>query len=384
MAGDGYIPNEKEYDGSAERQPAEQHHFSTLSRACALTISMARKQSIIMLALLAAFAAPSCRAPDGLLKVDDSYTVSQRFAAHRDEFPEITWPTVETLAGQSIQFDVPYKEAPGRTLHIDVFSPPDALRNKMAVVLVHGGGWRSGNKSHFYPLANLLAQRGYVVFVPEFRLSVEATYPAGVVDIFDAISWADGNSSIYGFDRGRIAVGGGSSGGQMAALIAYTHQTSLFRPIEKSQPPLLALIDLDGVLDFTTPLALEFEDRMKDKSAAGIWLGGAFERNRARWIEASPASHVDGLSPPTLIISSGLERFTAGREDVLSTLSALGIRNQYIEHEQVLHTFWLFEPYVSETAEDIHTFLKLVDSDRTPRLPGSSKGARENSAGAEQ
>lgn len=308
----------------------------------------------------------ACQSTDNLLRVDDGYTVSQRYRAHKAEFPEIVWPTLSTVTGQAIQFDIPYKDIPGRTLHLDIFSPPADLNNGSAIVLVHGGGWRSGNKSHFYLLANLLAQRGYTVLLPEYRLSVEAPYPAGVIDVADAVAWAVEHSSEYGYDSGRVALGGGSSGGQMAALVAYAADTPLYRPPASPPQTPFAMIDLDGVLDFTTPLALSFENKMKDKSVAGLWLEGAYEKQTARWKEASAATHVDAASPPTLIISSGQDRFTAGREAVLARLTEFGIRNQFIEFDDVLHTFWLFEPYASEVAADIDAFLQLAAGDLQP------------------
>lgn len=308
----------------------------------------------------------ACQSTDNLLRVDDGYTVSQRYGAHKAEFPEISWPTLSVVTGQTIQFDLPYKEVPGRTLHLDIFSPPADLSNGSAIVLVHGGGWRSGNKSHFYLLANLLAQRGYTVLLPEYRLSVEAPYPAGVIDVADAVAWAMEHSSEYGYDAGRVALGGGSSGGQMAALVAYAADTPLYRPPATPPQAPFAMVDLDGVLDFTTPLALSFENKMKDKSVAGLWLEGAYEKQTARWKEASAATHVDAASPPTLIISSGQNRFTAGREAVLARLTELGIRNQFVEFDDVLHTFWLFEPYASIVAADIDAFLQLAAGDLQP------------------
>lgn len=334
-------------------------------------------------AVVSFLAIASCSSPAGLLMVDDSYTVSQRFGAHKDEYPDIVWPTLSVASGQSIQFDLPYKEVPGRTLHMDVFSPPPALQNTAAVILVHGGGWRSGNKSHFYPLANLLAQRGYVVLLPEYRLSVEAPYPAAAIDVTDAVAWAMDHAASYGFEPGRVAIGGGSSGGQLAALVAYTAHTPLFRQPVSPDQSLMALIDLDGVLDFTTPLALEHENLKKDKSAAGLWLEGAFEKQRARWIEASPVKHIDDRAPATLIISSGQLRFTAGSDDVIARLSALGIRNRYVEYDEVLHTFWLFEPYLSRVAAEIHAFLMAEAGAATPDASRGLNPTSENSAEGE-
>ena len=292
-----------------------------------------------------------------LIPSDDSYTVSQRYYIYKQQHPKLEWPVLQFQAGQEILFDRRYKNVDDRELHIDIFLPQPAHRNRRAILLVHGGGWSSGNKSHFYPAANLLAQRGYTVFLPEYRLSPEARYPGGLVDLNDAIVWARQQADSYGFDKDKLALGGGSSGGQMAALLAYTADEPLYKSNPADDTQVSALIDLDGVLDFTTPLAIEYENKAGDQSAAGRWFGGAFEKYPEKWREASAVRHIDGSSPPTLIISSGQLRFTAGSEQVRSDLDKLGIRNEYFQYNEIIHTFWLFEPYLGEVVDRIDRFL---------------------------
>src|SRR6185503_14507827 len=81
-----------------------------------------------------------------------------------------------------------------RKLLIDAFYPRDKKNKKKntnkkdrtAILIIHGGGWRSGDRSQHYPLAQRLAALGYVCFTPEYRLSTEAFYPAAVYDIKSA------------------------------------------------------------------------------------------------------------------------------------------------------------------------------------------------------
>ena len=165
----------------------------------------------ILVLVMAALVSVASLAKD--ITVDDSYSPGERFARYKASHPELEWPVQTFRAGQSIAFERPYKRVDGRDLHADFFYPSVENQNGQAVVLVHGGGWRSGNKSHFYPLANLLAQRGYVVMTPEYRLSVEARYPAGMTDISDAISWLRQRAEDFSINPEKIALGGGSSGG---------------------------------------------------------------------------------------------------------------------------------------------------------------------------
>jgi len=293
-----------------------------------------------------------------LLPVDDSYTVSQRYDAYKQDYPEIVWPKLSFAAGQRILFDRLYKKIGERELHVDVFLPPPAHVRHQAILFVHGGGWRSGNKSNFYALANLLAQRGYVVFLPEYRLSAEAGYPAGLIDINDAIVWAKRQGQDLGFASDRLAIGGASSGGQMAALIAYSSGHDLFKSRVGLDTTVNALVDLDGLLDFTTPLALQYENAAGANSPASLWLGGDYASQTSKWREASAINYLGTASPPTLIVSSGAARFTAGREDVESLLDRYKIRHVYFEVEHAPHTFWLFHPYLDKILPKIDDFLR--------------------------
>lgn len=309
--------------------------------------------SLAFVAVLAACApaSPTLRA------VDDSYSISQRWAGYRDRYPGIAWPAVSFQAGQQVLFDRAYKKANGRDLHIDIFLPVGVSKHQ-GILLVHGGAWRSGGKSHFYALANGLAQRGYTVFLPEYRLAPESPYPAGLIDVDDAIVWVKANAADFGISPDRLALGGASSGGQMASLLAYSATEPLFKSNPADDTSVDALVDLDGVLDFTTPLALQYENAAGPKSPAALWLGGSFDQAPQRWREASAVSHLGPKAPPTLVISSGLVRFTAGREAVADALLKAGIRYRFYSFQNAPHDVWLFEPYLPVIVDQIDHFLQ--------------------------
>lgn len=296
------------------------------------------------------------------LTIDDSYTPSERYARYVKQDPKLVRPILHFEDGQQIIFNRRYKEINGRELHLDIFLPAKQRASGQSIMLVHGGGWRAGDKSHFYPMANLLAKRGFVVVLPEYRLSIEAQYPAGLVDLNHARVWLAENADEFSIDANFIAIGGGSSGGHMAALLANTANKPWFRGSDITVSTAFnAVIDLDGVLDFTTPLAIKHENDKKEKSAAGLWFGGAMQDTLSQWQQASTAKHIHKDSPPILIISSGQLRFTAGKDAVVSQLNKYGTPNQYYEFNQVIHTFWLFEPYLSQTVDMVDLFFKKLD-----------------------
>ncbi len=297
-------------------------------------------------------------APKGLRMVDDSYTIAQRYADYEGRYPGLALPDMTFQAGQQVLFDRRYKTDGGRDLHIDVFLPPAGASRHQGLLLVHGGAWRSGSKSHFYALANRLAQRGYTVFLPEYRLAPEAPYPAGLIDVNDAILWAKAHAAEFGLNPQKLALGGASSGGQMASLLAYTAAMPLYKSHPGDDTRVNALVDIDGVLDFTTPMALHYEDAAGLQSPAAKWLGGSMETAPKLWHEASAAAHVSADAPPTLVISSGLVRFTAGKEEVEPALRGFGIPYQFFTLENAPHDVWLFEPYLDPIVDRIDTFLQ--------------------------
>ncbi|GAC14469.1 alpha/beta hydrolase [Aliiglaciecola lipolytica] len=316
---------------------------------------MNSKLTFVVMTILLSTRLFSAQAQDIL--VDDSYTPSQRYDKNIVKFPELKWPQLEFIEGQRIVFEQRYKRIGRRELHLDIFLPAEARSSNQTIMLVHGGGWRSGNKSHLYPIANLLSQRGYVVVLPEYRLSIEATYPAGLVDLNDARLWLAEHAKEFAIDPDKIAIGGASSGGQMATLLANTGNHIWFKGDQKNaKSDFNLVVNLDGVLDFTDPLAIEYENKLGAESAAGLWFGGAMKDTLEKWQQASAARHIHAHSPPMLIVSSGQKRFTAGQEIVRKQLTEFSIDNQYYEFDTILHSFWLFEPYLSQTVQLIDNF----------------------------
>lgn len=249
-----------------------------------------------------------------------------------------------------------------RKLHLDLFRPEHEGRYP-AVIMIHGGGWRSGNKSMQVPLAQRLASEGYVTACVEYRLSPEALYPAAVCDIKAAIRFLRANAAKFSINPERIAVSGCSAGGQLAALAGMTTGISKY----DCNPALIsvssevqAIIDIDGILDFTDPNESAKDNDPAKKSAGAFWFGATFKEKPDLWIEASPLLYAGRETPPMLFINSSLARFHAGRDSVISILNANGIYTEVHTIENTPHPFWLFHPWFSQTAEYMTAFLDKV------------------------
>jgi acetyl esterase/lipase len=119
-----------------------------------------------------------------------------------------------------------YKEPDdGAALNLHVFAPAGAHPSDAlpAVCFFFGGGWRDGTPEHFYPQARYLSQhRGYIAVCAEYRTEAShGTTPfAALEDAKSAMRWLRGHAADIGVDARRLAAGGGSAGGHLAAACA--------------------------------------------------------------------------------------------------------------------------------------------------------------------
>ncbi len=121
---------------------------------------------------------------------DTSYTTYSAYINTKKDYPDIKIVNEFKTNKISESRGNTYCDINGRQLKIDAFYPKaKVISFRTAIIIIHGGGWRSGNRTQHYPLAQKLALLGYVCFTPEYRLSTEALYPAAVNDIKAAIRW---------------------------------------------------------------------------------------------------------------------------------------------------------------------------------------------------
>ncbi|RYF88104.1 MAG: alpha/beta hydrolase, partial [Chitinophagaceae bacterium] len=132
-------------------------------------------------------------------------------------------------AGVKSKENVVYSKIGDRKLLADVYYPARKTKQGYpAVVMIFGGGWKSGDKSQNVPIAQQLAAKGYVAITIEYRLSPEAQYPAAVYDVKAAIRWLRAKAKKYNVDKSKIATLGMSAGGQLAALVGTTNGIAKF------------------------------------------------------------------------------------------------------------------------------------------------------------
>ncbi len=133
----------------------------------------------------------------------------------------IAW-TIPVAAADEVSLI--YKTVGDRDLRIDCTRPADwkATDRRAAVVFIHGGGWTGGKPGQFSSHSEELAERGVVCFRVEYRLLAKSDNAPPVTcceDVSDAFRYVRGQASRLGIDPDRIAAGGGSAGGHLAAFL---------------------------------------------------------------------------------------------------------------------------------------------------------------------
>ncbi|RTQ45983.1 alpha/beta hydrolase [Hymenobacter gummosus] len=295
---------------------------------------------------------------------DTSFTTHSAFVKAKKQHPSITVARPPVPKNVRTAPGLTYCTLPGgRELKLDVFYPKAKRRQQFpAVLIVHGGGWRSGDRAQHHPLAQQLAARGYVALTAEYRLSTEAPYPAAVQDLKTAVRWLRAHARSYHIDTTRVASWGFSAGGQLAALLGTTNGDPLFEagPCYRSRSSRVqAIVDADGTLAFIHPESGEGDDR-KGPSAATLWFGASKTERPDLWQQAAPLNHVSAQTPPILFINSGVARMHAGRDDLRRQLDALGIYSEVQGFPEAPHPFPLFNPWFEPTVQYTVNFLNKV------------------------
>jgi acetyl esterase/lipase len=188
--------------------------------------------------------------------------------------------------------DVAYGHRPGERL--DAFLPAGGAATP-AVLVVHGGGWKTGSKEAWDGRARALArQTGWATFSVEYDLAAARPWVTQPADIRAALAWVRRHATTLGVDGRRVALLGSSAGGHLSMLVGTT---------ASSADRVAAVVSWSGPADLPrlerSPAG---ERRVKDLAVR--YAGGRLDAVPRRWIDQSPVAHVGRTSPPMLLAAS--------------------------------------------------------------------------------
>lgn len=132
-------------------------------------------------------------------------------------------------ASVKVERDLVYARYGNREVKLDLYLPRTPAGNAIpCIVVIHGGGWRSGDKTRFAPIAAALAEQGFAAACIGYRLLPEVEFPAPILDCKAAVRWVRAHATRYGIDPDRLGAIGGSAGGHLVAMLGTSaHLTAL-------------------------------------------------------------------------------------------------------------------------------------------------------------
>jgi len=207
-----------------------------------------------------------------------------------------------------------------------------------ALVYLHGGGFVLGTIEGADELCRAIAVgSGWTVVSLDYRLAPESPYPAALQDCLDAYAWLTLTATELGIDPARIAVGGDSAGGNLAAALCL-HRRDEGSPLPVTQ--VLAYPAVDGT--FTTPSWTEFADAPLLSTADARWFWSQYvgPGHRADDHLAAPmrAASLRGL-PPAMILTAEVDPIRGDAEAYAARLRREGVPASLIRYRGVFHGF---------------------------------------------
>lgn len=246
-----------------------------------------------------------------------------------------------------------YKTVGDTKLNLYIFEPV-AASNAPAIVFFFGGAWSTGSPQQFEDQCRHLAERGMVAITADYRVKTRqnAKPTQCVADARSAIRWVRANAAKLGVDPNRIAAGGGSAGGHLAACTAFISQFD--EPNEdkniSAKPNALVL--------FNPALVLAPLDGYKHEGGGKI----TEERMGTKPENVSPAHHIYKGAPPTIIFHGKADTtvpyMTA--EAFTAEMIKAGNRCELVGYAGASHGFFNSIKWREDTIKRMDKFLKSL------------------------
>ncbi|MDB5424255.1 MAG: esterase/lipase [Phenylobacterium sp.] len=218
-----------------------------------------------------------------------------------------------------------------------LYTPPGVATPSALLVYFHGGGFVIGDlDTHDGHCRRLAKQAGVRVLAVDYRLAPEHPFPAGHDDALAATRWAFDHAAELGADPARIAVGGDSAGGNLAASIALDMKDDPDRKLA------FQLLLYPGIWPEEETASRKALDGPILTKAALAWFDkhlaarGHPQAHRAMLAKADVA----GVAP-ALVVTAGFDPLKDEGRDYAERLKAAGVEAKHVEHPSLVHDFFV-------------------------------------------
>ncbi len=246
--------------------------------------------------------------------------------------------------------DVIYGRVEGSALLADIAYPQRGDRLP-AIVSVHGGRWRAGNRTDASSIkVSQWAEFGFFAMSIDYRLVGGSPAPAPYQDVLCAIRWVHAHASEYNVDPNRIYLIGQSAGGHMVSLVATLGEGPYKRVggWDTDREDVRAVISVAGAYDLNT------------LSWGNLWTPSNEDVDAARRL-ASPLAHVTASTKPILIIHSDDDRSVPVQQavDMTQALQKAGVRNRFVHYTDKGHM-----GIIDDVIKEARAFIAEVEQPR--------------------
>lgn len=294
-------------------------------------------------------------------------SVAEARSMYRDRraFTQPEPPLVGTV--RDLQVPGPHGAIPLR-----LYRPAQAADGQRLPLLVyfHGGGWTIGGlDTHDVVCRTLCAGAGISVLSVDYRMAPEHRFPAAVDDAVAATRFARDAAAVLGVDAARIAVGGDSAGGNLAAVVCLALRDA-GAPLPAFQLLIYPATDMRAV----APSHRRNGQGYVLTADTVDWFRGQYMADPAEWADwrASPLLAADlAHLPPALVLTAGFDPLRDEGRQYADALSGAGVATQYVCFERQIHGFVTMGRVIDEA----HTALDLCAA-ALRRALGASRPAR--------
>ncbi len=229
-----------------------------------------------------------------------------------------------------------FAQSEGVELKLDFYAPPlakDTRQRPACLIVIHGGGWDSGDRTQLAEWNQHWAAQGYAVAAVSYRLAPRSIWPAQRDDVLAAIVWLKAHADTLGIDPTRLVLLGRSAGGQIATAVAYGANDPAIRGV-------IALYSPHDMV-FTWSVSREDDTLNSILLLRQLFGGSPEEGNRARYESASGQSLARAGSPPTLLIHGTHDTLAWYRhsERLTARLEELRVPHYYLRLPWATHGF---------------------------------------------
>lgn len=230
-----------------------------------------------------------------------------------------------------VERDVVFGKGGDVDLKLDLAMPRDGDGLFPAVLCIHGGGWRGGDRQQMSASIAAFAGRGYVAVTPDYRLVPKGRFPAQIEDCKAAVRWLRANAKTYKINPDRIGAIGFSAGGHLACLLGTSDKNDGLEGTggnAEQSSRLQAVVSFFGPTDFTVPWEKSTEDTFLIP-----FLNGTRADKANTYKKASPITYATKDDPPFLFIHGTEDRLVPLAQSKLlaEKLQSLGVSATVIE-----------------------------------------------------